>query len=337
MSGPGQSELEGEAGAVDRSSSPAPSLTTITALDTALSSHPATAQPAHLALLAGQEEEVEGDGGQQGRARLHDLAPVHRVLVQHASSLQTKVDLATRELKDIMARLATEMLSTADSLAGLGEVKLPSGFPVSSSGLLVVDSPATATIAAIHRTRDGAVAALRAQAASLLRADTRQAGLQQAASLPEDFNTASDLLDSSFQQLRGWLDQVGQAAKKLQSCDGEAGTLRRFSSEKCRDIDLLEREAVLHKMGELSVRNCSLQSRKPVRSLGHTLDLQEIMLLAKNAKSLVYEVSLQMLKIVDLVKGEEIACTGTYHRLTKENSELLRRYCFYLKLKIQQL
>ena len=45
------------------------------------------------------------------------------------------------------------------------------------------------------------------------------------------------------------------------------------------------------------------------------------------------KVSLQMLKIVDLVKGEEIAATTTYHRLTKENSELLRRYCFYLKLK----
>ena len=93
----------------------------------------------------------------------------------------------------------------------------------------------------------------------------------------------------------------------------------------------------MEKMGELSIRNCSLQSRKPVRSLGHTLDLQEIMLLAKNAKSLVYEVSLQMLKMVDLVKGEEINATSTYHSLTKENSELLRRYCFYLKLKIEQL
>ena len=41
------------------------------------------------------------------------------------------------------------------------------------------------------------------------------------------------------------------------------------------------------------MRNCSLQSRKPVRSLGHTLDLQEIMLLAKNAKSLVYEVCIK--------------------------------------------
>ena len=90
-------------------------------------------------------------------------------------------------------------------------------------------------------------------------------------------------------------------------------------------------------MGELSIRNCSIQSRKPVRSLGHTLDLQEIMLLAKNAKSLVYEVSLQMLKLIDLIRGEEIRASQQYQKLTKENSELLRRYCLYLKLKIQQL
>merc|ERR1719348_1557224 len=156
---------------------------------------------------------------------------------------------------------------------------------------------------------------------------------------PEDFNTASDRLDHSFQNMRSWLDQVGGTARKLQSCDGEpaANSLRRFSMERCRDIDSLEREAVQEKMGELSLRSCSVQSRKPVRSLGHTLDLQEIMLLAKNAKSLVYEVSLQMSKIVDMVKGEEISATTTYHKLTKENSELLRRYCFYLKLKIQQL
>ena len=44
----------------------------------------------------------------------------------------------------------------------------------------------------------------------------------------------------------------------------------------------------------------------------------------------IIQVSLQMLKVVDLVKGEEIAATTFYHRLTKENSELLRRYCFYL-------
>ena len=50
---------------------------------------------------------------------------------------------------------------------------------------------------------------------------------------------------------------------------------------------------------DFQVRNCSLQSRKPVRSLGHTLDLQEIMLLAKNAKSLVYEVGWLDLEIID--------------------------------------
>jgi len=190
------------------------------------------------------------------------------------------------------------------------------------------------TIAAIHHYRDMAAAALESQSTILAAELPCQAADQP---LPLDFNTASDRLDASFQQLRRWLDQLGAAARNLQSCDGESNTLRRFSSEQCRDIDILEKEAVMAKMGELSLRNCSIQSRKPVRSLGHTLDLQEIMLLAKNAKSLVYEVSLQMLKVVDLVKGEEIAATTFYHRLTKENSELLRRYCFYLKLKIHQL
>ena len=195
---------------------------------------------------------------------------------------------------------------TSESLSSLGEVKLPSGFPasMSTSSMLVPDSPASETILAIHHYRDQAVSALNTQA-EVLSSEPRdpKQGKQ-----VEDFNTASDGLDSSFQQLRLWLDQVGQAARKLQNCDGETNTLRKFSSDRCRDIDLLEKDAVLKKMGELSVsdnqrercliitlfldqvRNCSLQSRKPVRSLGHTLDLQEIMLLAKNAKSLVYEV-----------------------------------------------
>eukprot|EP00092_Neocalanus_flemingeri_P015727 GFUD01017025.1.p1 GENE.GFUD01017025.1~~GFUD01017025.1.p1 ORF type:complete len:338 (-),score=151.28 GFUD01017025.1:1252-2265(-) len=317
------------------SSSSSPSLTTITALDSELSTL-SSAQP-DMSLLSGQVEEREGEGevSKDHAGIVHDLAPVHNILVQLASTLQVKVDLATRELQEIRTKLAREMQKTSDSLSSLGEVKLPSGFPasLSSSSMLLPDFPASETILAIHHYRDQAVSALHNQVEvlSTLPRDTKPRHPV------EDFNTASDGLDSSFQQLRGWLDQVGQTARKLQNCDGETNTLRRFSSERCRDIDLLEREAVLKKMGELSVRNCSLQSRKPVRSLGHTLDLQEIMLLAKNAKSLVYEVSLQMLKIVDLVKGEEIAATTTYHRLTKENSELLRRYCFYLKLKIQQL
>ena len=65
--------------------------------------------------------------------------------------------------------------------------------------------------------------------------------------------------------------------------------------------------------------------------------LQDIMLVAKNAKSHVYEICLHLLKVVDKVKSEEIKSTTVYHKLNKENSELLRRYCFYLKLKIMQL
>ena len=229
--------------------------------------------------------------------------------------------------------------TTADQLTSVGEIKVPSSFPSSSlsSNMTSPSSPACQTILSIHQYRDSAVSTLRAQAEIL--GNNQTAAREEAAKQGggEDFNLASDLLDTSFQQLRTWLDQLGTAARQLQQCDTDTNSIRKFSIEKCQEIDGLEREAVMDKMGELSIRNCSIQSRKPVRSLGHTLDLQEIMLLAKNAKSLVYEVSLQMLKTVDSVKGEEIAATNTYHKLTRENSELLRRYCFYLKLKIQQL
>lgn len=276
------------------------------------------------ALLEGEEEEVTNP------REHHDLAPVHNILVQLAVSLQARVDQAARDLAGIRLRLAGELRRTAEVLGGLGEVKLPPGFPPSPP--CAASARHLATLSSIHQYRDHAIAALSAQAAALAPAPAAPPAPQ-----PGDFNSASDRLDLSFQQLRRWLDQLGAVARALQSCDGESNALRRFSSEQCREIDALEKEAVLVKMGELSVRNCSIQSRKPVRSLGHTLDLQEIMLLAKNAKSLVYEVSLQLLKVVDLVKGEEIAATTAYHRLTKENSELLRRYCFYLKLKIHQL
>jgi len=303
---------------------------TITARDSELSSLSRVTVAASTILA--EEENVAG----ARRVEQHDLQPVHAILVQLAVSLQARVDQAARDLAAIRHRLSKELDRTAGTLRNLGEVKLPSGFPasVSMTSLTSTSSKHAVTIAAIHHYRDMAAAALESQATILAAELPCQAADQP---LPSDFNTASDRLDASFQQLRRWLDQLGAAARNLQSCDGESNTLRRFSSEQCRDIDMLEKEAVMAKMGELSLRNCSIQSRKPVRSLGHTLDLQEIMLLAKNAKSLVYEVSLQMLKVVDLVKGEEIAATTFYHRLTKENSELLRRYCFYLKLKIHQL
>jgi len=308
------------------------SLSTITDRDSELCNLSQATQAAASSLLVEQDQEDRvGE-----REVQHDLAPVHRILVQLAVSLQVRVDQAARHLAAIRLRLAAEVQKTAETLTNLGEVKLPSGFPASVTlpSLSCPQSPHAATIAAIHHYRDQAVAALTGQASILRDSNLCLDGHE---TEPTDFNTASDRLDSSFQQLRRWLDQLGGAARSLQNCDGENNTLRKFSSEQCRDIDSLEREAVMEKMVELSVRNCSIQSRKPVRSLGHTLDLQEIMLLAKNAKSLVYEVSLQMLKIVDIVKGEEIAATTCYHRLTKENSELLRRYCFYLKLKIHQL
>ena len=246
-----------------------------------------------------------------------------------------------------MTNLDFSRNATADSLENAGDIKLPSNFPTSSlsSSMTSPNSPACQAILSIHMYRDAAVTTLRAQAEILSNNQVPVKSSEAGSGSTEDFNMASDSLDTSFQHLRTWLDQLSTAARTLQQCSNDSGlpeganpsSIRRFSLDKCQEIDNLEREAVMDKMGERSIRNCSLQSRKPVRSLGHTLDLQEIMLLAKNAKSLIYEVSLQMLKAVDSVKGEEIAATNIYHKLTRENSELLRRYCFYLKLKIQQL
>jgi len=310
----------------------AANLEAITELDSKIQISTLSHTQSSLALLENDHIQDERDAGRVP----HDLSPVHNLLVDLAESLQLKVDTAIKELMEIRIKLATEMINTADMLSGLGEIKLGSSMSCSLS--VAPTSPACRAILSIHRYRDLAVSRLRSQAEILSHNKISTHSAEKGGDkVNEDFNNASDKLDGSFQHLRCWLDQIGQAARQLQHCDSEANTIRKFSVEKCRDIDLLEREAVMEKMGELSIRNCSLQSRKPVRSLGHTLDLQEIMLLAKNAKSLVYEVSLQMLKMVDLVKGEEISATSTYHSLTKENSELLRRYCFYLKLKIQQL
>jgi len=267
----------------------------------------------------------------------HDLVPVHQLLLKLAQELQAKVDAAIREICGMRRRLSQEMLATAAKLEELGEVVVPLG------GEREPAWPCPQhTLESIHLYRDQAVAALRSQAKSLEEAGSgagAEEGEEVEGEAPLDFNSASDKLDSSFQVIKAWLDQVGSCATSLQSCDGApaASSLRRFNTDRCRDIDSLEKAAVLCKLSELRLSSCSLQTRKPSRSLGHTLDLQEIMLAAKNAKSLVYEVSLHMLKMVDSVRAEEVETTTVYHRLTKENSDLLRRYCFYLKLKIWQL
>ena len=84
------------------------SLTTITDLDSELSTL-STTQP-DLSRLAGEVEDGEGDETQkQQNGIVHDLAPVHNILVKLATSLQVKVDQATRELHEIRTKLATEM------------------------------------------------------------------------------------------------------------------------------------------------------------------------------------------------------------------------------------
>ena len=73
----------------------------------------------------------------------------------------------------------------------------------------------------------------------------------------------------------------------------------------CQEIDRLVREAVMDKMGELRISNCSLQSRKPWRCPDR--DLEEIMILAEKAKILIKKVELQMLKTEKSVMDEEMA------------------------------
>lgn len=112
MSAPDPSLSSTSSAAVDPdpalSSPSTPSLTTITALDSELSTLSSTHPD--LALLSGDvEDEVEGDVPKEQAGVVHDLAPVHNILVQLASTLQVKVDLATRELQDIRTRLAREM------------------------------------------------------------------------------------------------------------------------------------------------------------------------------------------------------------------------------------
>jgi len=211
----------------------------------------------------------------------NDLAQVYEILVQ------LKVDLFTRELHEV----AVKMSKTADSLSCLGEVKLPP----SISSMMVPNSPASETILAIHQYIHQAVTALHMQAALL--------SFKPKDTIPgkQDFNTASDGLDSSLQQLRLLVVQVLEAARKLENCDGESNTPGKFSSDMYRDIDRIVKDAmkdaVLKELGELRGMNCRLQSRKQVLSLGHTLDIKRVGL---EAQTLIYEVDRQMLEITSL-------------------------------------
>ena len=112
-------------------------------------------------------------------------------------------------------------MATAEMLEAAGDIKLPSNLPTSSltSSMTSTSSPACLAILSIHQYRDAAVTALRAQAEVLSNNQVTRSPEVSA----EDFNSASDNLDTSFQQLRTWLDQLGTAARTLQQCSTDSG------------------------------------------------------------------------------------------------------------------
>ena len=211
--------------------------------------------------------------------------------------------------------------ASADSLEIAGDIKLFSNtFSLSSS--MSPTSPTCQAILSINMFREAAVSTLRSQAKAL---SSTQVPVKSEST--EDFIMASENIDSSLQQLMTWKDKLSTTSRTLKQCSNDCDLLEQ--------IDIFEREAVLDKMCELrSISNCSLQSRKPERSLD--LDLLKIKLLAKYAKSLIIKVSNQTLKALNSVMREEIAVNNIGSKLFREDLELRRRYKIYLKLKIQQ-
>ena len=190
------------------------SLDTITELDNKIQS---LDQDHHdqktLSLLEAEDDpsvEAAEAADQELAKVVYDLGPVHTVLVSLAASLQTKVDLAIRELQNIRMKLASEMSTTADLLTTVGEIKLHSSFPSSSisSSMMSSSSPACQTIVSIHQYRDSAVSVLWEQSEILSNNQIVSSSNRDGVKVGEDFNLASDLLDSSFQQLRSCLEQL---------------------------------------------------------------------------------------------------------------------------------
>ena len=107
-------------------------------------------------LLSGEVDNSEGVGAvpkQQGTGVL-DLASVHNILMQQASTLQAKVDW---ELEDISSKLGREMKKSISSLEKINPASL---LPL----CLLPNSQASEIILAIHRCKDKAVSALITQA-----------------------------------------------------------------------------------------------------------------------------------------------------------------------------
>ena len=281
----------------------------------------------HTLVLLDSTEEAEEVS--QGKRRIvPDLGPVHTVLVSLATSLQVKVDCAILDQLEIMARLADEIILAAEMLEAAGDIELRSSLPISSltSSMTSASSPASLAILSIHQYRDAAVSALRAQAEVL----SSNQGTRSREASAEDIETAFDHLNTSIKYLRTRCKQLGMVVRTLRQYSSSLPEAVSASSM-CQEIDRLVREAVMDKMGELRNTNCSLQSRKPWRGLYQTRDLQEIMILAEDAKILVRKVMLQMLKTETSVMDEDMAAIKVCHSLTLEKVELLRCYGNYLE------
>lgn len=278
------------------------------------------------------EEEVQEEPESQVldvKQKRLDLIPVQAMLVRVAVKLEAKLMAALIDLNKSRINLAEQMRKTALALEELGEICVSGRMDTSTEEQ---HETVLSTIGEIHKYRDVAAAALQEHANII---DNCPIATQPSVNL--DFCSVSDSCDSMFQQMKSTMEVISSCGKRLQTNSSLNTSVAKFSSVACSHIDTLEKSYVMDKLRQKDGSLCSVQSRKPVRSLGHTLDLQDIMLVAKNAKSHVYEICLHLLKIVDKVKSEEIKSTTVYHKLNKENSELLRRYCFYLKLKIIQL
>jgi len=266
------------------------------------------------------------DNIKKRKRTVHDLGQVHTVLVSLATEFQLKVERDIQGMMEMGSKLAHEMNASADSLEIAGDIELPSNchtFSLSSS--MSPTSPACQAILSINMFREAAVSTLRSQAKAL---SSTQVPVKSEST--EDFVMASENIDTSLQQLTKWKDQLSTTSRTLEQCSNDCGLLEQ--------IDNLELQAVLDKMVELRSSNCSLQSRKPESSLVYERYLQKIMLLAKNAKSLIYEVRRQTMKASNLVTREEIAVTNIYSKHLREVAELLRRrrYEIFLKLEIKQ-
>ena len=158
-------------------------------------------------------------------------------------------------------------LKTANALTGLGEVQLSGRMDTATEEQ---HSDVLATLSDIHAYRDMAVTALTAQAA-VMNSNNDTVHVDTAS---QDFCTVSDSLDAMFQQMKRAMEEISMSGKTLQTCDKLNTTVARFSAAACGQIDRLERTYVVEKLRQLNKSGCSVQSRKPVRSLGHTLDLQ---------------------------------------------------------------